>query len=147
MAKFNNQNILAIDYGQKFTGLATFAVGRDPFPTPYGRIAYVSDPQLVDNVLKIIENEAIEIVVVGIPFLTDGTATNMTKTVQSFINLLKNNISIPVYEQDETLSSFEAKDRMKNSPRYNFKVNMQEIDAVAASIILEDFMKSSTNNL
>jgi putative Holliday junction resolvase len=147
MTQFDNRNILAIDYGQKFTGLATFAAGRDPFPTPYGRIAYQNDTQLVEDILKIIQNEAIEVAVVGVPFLTDGTATNMTKIVQSFINLLKSRINIPVYEQDETLSSFEAKDRMKNSPRYNFKINMQEIDAVAASIILEDFMKNSTNNL
>ena len=39
------------------------------------------------------------------------------------------------------MSSFEAENRMKNSPQYNFKIDLKHIDAVAASIILEDFMK------
>jgi putative Holliday junction resolvase len=30
---------------------------------------------------------------------------------------------------------------MKNSPRYNFKVDLKQIDAVAASVILEDFIR------
>ena len=34
----SNQHLMALDYGQKFIGVALFYVGRDPFPTPYERI-------------------------------------------------------------------------------------------------------------
>ena len=44
--------------------------------------------------------------------------------------------------QDETLSSFEAEQRMINSPRFNFKIDKKQIDSLAASIILEDWIKS-----
>lgn len=137
-------NILAIDYGTKFTGLATFHKGRDPFPMPLGRIKYVSDDQLIQDIKKTIEEEFIEAVVLGLPHLTDGQATNMTKTIQAFGKVLCEQIKpIKYFEQDETLSSFEAKERMKSSPRYNFQIDMTQIDAVAASIILEDFVSSS----
>jgi putative Holliday junction resolvase len=48
-----------------------------------------------------------------------------------------------VYEQDETLSTQDAKNRMLNSPKYNFKIDLQKIDALSAAIILEDFMQNS----
>jgi putative Holliday junction resolvase len=46
-----------------------------------------------------------------------------------------------VEEQDETLSTFEAESRMKSSPQYNFQVNLTQIDALAACVILEDFIR------
>lgn len=140
-----NKHILAIDYGQKFTGLSNFKVGSDPFILLYGRIKYESDEQLISEILKIIDDEFIEVLVLGIPFFTDGTESTMTKTVKSFADKLINSTDCQVFLQDETLSSFEAQDRMKNDPRFNFQVDMTKIDAVAASIILEDFLKRSSD--
>ena len=66
----------------------------------------------------------------------------MTKKIKGFGDLLKNNFpEQELFLQDETLSSYAAEDRMKTSPRYHFKVNLKEIDSVAASIILEDFIR------
>lgn len=140
-----NKHILAIDYGQKFTGLANYRVNSDPFVLLFGRIKYESDEQLIKEVLKIIEDEFIEIIVLGVPFFTDGTESTMTKTVKEFGEKLINSTDCPIFFQDETLSSFEAQDRMKNDPRFNFQVDMTKIDAVAASIILEDFLKRSSD--
>ena len=64
-----------------------------------------------------------------------------TKNALNFISLLRSSLSLSVFEQDETLSTFEAESRMKESPRYNFKIDPKQIDALAASIILEDFVK------
>lgn len=141
-AVFLEKPILAIDYGQKYTGLASFIPGKDPFPLLQGRIAYKNDQKLIDELRKIIQSESIEVVVVGIPTFLDGKESTMTKTVRNFVELLRQNISQTVYEQDETLSTVEAEERMKNSPRFNFKVNYEQIDAMSASIILEDFMRS-----
>lgn len=143
VTKFIGKHILAVDYGQKFTGLANYKLGSDPFVLTYGRIKYESDKQLIAEINKVIEEEFIEILVLGIPYFTDGTESTMTKTIKEFGKLLSDSTTIEVYFQDETLSSYEAQERMKNDPRYNFKVDMTKIDAVAASIILEDFLKSS----
>ncbi len=137
----NLKTILALDYGEKFIGLATFCVNRDPFPTPFGRIANTSKDAVTHELKKIINNELIEVIVIGLPFLTDGKKTSTTTKVQEFINFMRENFTLPIYEQDETLSTFEAESRMKNSPRYNFKVDLKQIDAVAASVILEDFIR------
>lgn len=137
------KRILAVDYGQKFTGLATYTPEIDPFVLLHGRIAYESDEKLCLEIKKIIDDEVIEVIVVGVPHLTDGQKTTMTKTVENFIELLRKKISdLPIFEQDETLSSFEAKERMLNSPRFNFQIDMRQIDAVAASIILEEFYEN-----
>ena len=140
-----NKTVAAIDYGRKFTGVALF--GRhDPYPLPYDRILYSNDKKLAQDIKIIIENENVDVLVVGVPFLTDGTATKMTQDVRAFINTISSVLNIPIIEQDETLSTFEAKDRMEKSPQYNFKVDLQKIDALAASIILEDFLKSSQDS-
>ncbi len=52
--------------------------------------------------------------------------------------------SIPLFFQDESLSTFEAEERMRESPRYNFKVDKKQLDALAASIILEDFLSAES---
>ena len=130
-----------MDYGEKFIGLATFCVNRDPFPTPFGRIANTSQDAVIHELKKIIGDELIDVIVIGLPFLTDGKKTSTTTKVQEFINFMREQFTLQIYEQDETLSTFEAEFRMKNSPRYNFKIDLKQIDAVAASVILEDFIR------
>jgi putative Holliday junction resolvase len=137
----NLKTILAMDYGEKFIGLATFCVNRDPFPTPFGRIANTSQDAVIHELKKIIGDELIDVIVIGLPFLTDGKKTSTTTKVQEFINFMREQFTLQIYEQDETLSTFEAEFRMKNSPRYNFKIDLKQIDAVAASVILEDFIR------
>jgi putative Holliday junction resolvase len=141
---FDKKHLLAIDYGEKFTGLATQRVNTDPIIIPYGRIKFQDQKQLIKEIQKILDEEFIDVLILGVPYFTDGTESTNTKHIKKFGNLLSKSVTIPVYFQDETLSSYEAQDRMKNSPRYNFKVDMKQIDAVAATIILEDFLKAST---
>lgn len=135
------KNVLALDYGEKFIGLATYCVNRDPFPSPYGRIANTSLESTLKEMRKTIDDECIDLIVIGVPRLTDGKATKMTETALKFIERIREHFTLRVEEQDETLSTFEAESRMKNSPRYNFKVDLKQIDAVAASVILEDFIR------
>ncbi|HXH32453.1 MAG TPA: Holliday junction resolvase RuvX [Bacteriovoracaceae bacterium] len=138
----NLKTVLAMDFGEKFIGVATFCVNRDPYPTPYGRIHNKSKEQVVSELQKIIDDEFVEVIVIGLPFLTDGQKTKMTTKAQEFVKLISESFALKVFEQDETLSTFEAESRMKTSPRYNFQVDLKHIDAVAASVILEDFIRS-----
>ncbi|MBL7664946.1 MAG: Holliday junction resolvase RuvX [Bacteriovoracaceae bacterium] len=141
--KFNGMTILSIDYGTKVIGLATFTPGKDPYPVAYGTIIFKSEKQVIEDIKKIIESENIEVLVFGIPRFTDGKESKMTQKMKAFYKKLSSTIKIQTYEQDETLTTFEAKERMLNSPRYNFKIDMKKIDEVSATIILEDFIKNS----
>lgn len=138
------ERFLSIDYGQKVVGLATFFRGNDPYPTPFGRIIYKNDKQVIDDLTQIIRDEFIDILVLGVPYFLDGNSSKMTEIIKKFGEHLQSAFpNLKVFFQDETLSSFEAQDRMKRDPRYNFKVNPKEIDALAASIILEDYLREN----
>ncbi len=141
----DRKHLLAIDYGQKFTGLSNYKVNIDPMILLFGRVKYESDEQLISEIQKILSEEFIDIIILGIPRFTDGRESTMTKTIKAFGDKLKNSVSIPVYYIDETLTTFEAEERMKNDPRYNFKVDLTKIDAMSASIILEQFVNLAEN--
>jgi putative Holliday junction resolvase len=134
------QKILAVDFGTKSTGLALFAPG-DPYPRPYDTVAYHNDDQLIKTIKHVVQDESVSIVVLGMPRFLDGKPSSMTARVEEFSDKLKEALEpLPLFEQDEALTSAEAKERMRESARYNFKVDPRKIDELAASIILEDFM-------
>jgi len=141
--KLKNKKILAIDYGTKITGLARFCSGRDVSPYPYDNLRYANDHKLSKDILDIIKENLIEVVVLGVPKLLDGRETTMSKKIRDFGEKLEKNLgAVPLFIQDESLTTFAAEERMRESPRYNFKVDKKQIDALAASIILEDFLAS-----
>ncbi len=137
-----NKIILAIDYGTKAVGLALYCPERDPYPLPYTSLPYKDDDTLVYDLLEVIKSESVTTVVLGVPRLLDGKETTMTERIMTFGDKLEEALpSIRLDRHDESLSTFEAEERMKSSPRYNFKVNKKEIDALAASIILEEYVR------
>ncbi len=142
LVKFNGFKILSIDYGKKVVGLAMTHPGTELFPMPSGRILYKNDLQVAQDIKLIIDSESIDFLILGLPKYEDGNESKMTKIVLEFSSILKKLIGDKeVYFQDETYTSYEAKERMKNSPQYHFKVNLKQVDALAACIILEDFLK------
>lgn len=141
--EFQGKVLLSIDFGLKVIGTAKFAVGIDPFPLMHEKIIYKNEIFIMQSLKQIISDDAIDVVVVGVPFFTDGKETNQTKIVREFISKLKSeNPSIDIFEQDETLTTKEAEDRMKHSPQFNFKIDVTQIDCMSAVIILEDFLNS-----
>ena len=137
-----SKRFLALDWGEKFIGLASHHVGVDPMVLAIGRIKGGSFDMVWPELKKILEDESIDELVVGVPYFTDGKAGSTTHKIREFLSQLQAVIEIPVHQQDETLSTFAAEERMKNSPRYNFKINLSEIDTVSACIILEDFLRA-----
>lgn len=139
--ELQGKTILGIDYGTKVIGLAKYTFDRDPFPLLLGRIVNKTQKQVLDELKVFIEDEFVDLIVLGLPLYLDGNESNMTKEVRGFAQELGIALShIPIFFQDEGLSSFEAEERMKKDPRFSFKVDMKTIDAVAASIIIEQFL-------
>jgi putative Holliday junction resolvase len=143
--EIERKHLMAIDYGRKFTGVSLYKYNIDPFPLAHGRIPYENDKQLIEEISKTIEEEFVDILIMGIPYFTDGTESKLTKELLLFAKLLRDNISAPVFTIDETLTTYEAEQRMMNDPRYDFKVDLKRIDAVCATIIMEEFIKNTEN--
>ena len=108
-------------------------------------IKNIDRQKTLDQLSAMISDEAVDVVVIGLPHHKDGNRSAMTELIDGFARELKSlNPSLPFYFQDETLSSTEAQERMKNSPKYNFKIDLTRVDLVAATIILEDFINNET---
>lgn len=139
---FKNKTIMAIDFGYKVTGTAFFCPGRDPFPYAGQKIIYKSDQDTIESLGQLIKDEGVDVLVLGIPYYLDGKSSETTQLIMNFGKLLRSHFStLAFFEQDETLTTKAAEERMKNSPQYNFRVDASRIDCVAATIILEDFIR------
>jgi putative Holliday junction resolvase len=140
---FENKTILAIDFGFKVTGTAFFKPGVDPFPYMGQKIIFKSQLETVEALKHFVADESVDILVLGIPYFVDGKESETTKIIKKFGELLRNSFStLEFFEQDETLSTKSAEDRMKNSAQFNFKIDFTQLDCLAAVIILEDFIRS-----
>ena len=141
--KFIGKSILSVDFGEKVIGLASFKPGVDPYPLTRGRIINKSLSQVIEELSTVIDEDFTEVLIFGIPYLLDGQETSKTKEMKNIFSIIEKQFpSLQCYEQDETLSTKTAKDRMLNSPEYNFKVDLKKLDEVSAVIILEDFIRN-----
>lgn len=145
--EISKKHLIAIDYGKKFTGISLYKVDIDPFPLAHGRIEFLNNEKLIQDINDIIEEEFVDILVMGIPYFTDGTESTLTKELKLFFKTLESKVDIPCYSIDETLTSFEAEQRMLQDPKYNFKIDPTKIDAVSATIIMEEFVKNSKEKI
>jgi len=95
---------LAIDYGTKKIGLAVSNKGAT-IAFPFGVID--NNAQLIKTLKKIIRQEEIKKIVVGLPKY--NRKTDFYYQTEKFINSLKAEFNIPVAIQDELLTSEAAK--------------------------------------
>lgn len=129
---------LAIDYGDKRTGLATCDEG-EIICSPLKVV--VSDGRLADNIVSVIEEYGIEGVVVGLPLNMDGTEGGQAKKVREFAEILEKQVNVPIFFQDERLSSFDADEKLAGAELTNKKKKKVQ-DALAAASFLQGFLDS-----
>ena len=134
--------ILGIDAGRRRIGLAI----SDPTRTlarPLHTLS-VASHDAVDQVVGHIgalaaDADGLDAIVVGMPMRLDGSPTDETPRVARFIAQLRARTPIPVFEEDERLTSREAESRLALRER-NWRKRKARIDAVAAAIILQDYL-------
>ena len=125
----NLQTFMAFDFGLKRTG---FAVGNRlmRMAQPQGTIVAEGNARFdkVAQQLKLWQPDAL---VVGVPFHPDGVAHENTARARRFARQLHGRFNLPVFEVDERYTTTEA-----------LSMGAKDADAVAASIILEQFFRS-----
>jgi len=134
MSITNNKIILSIDYGQKRVGLA-ISEETGKLALPYETIENKSLSFVVEEIKKIVQEEDVNKIVVGLPKGLAGGESNKTE-LDKFVNKLKKEIDIPIDFMDERMTS-KAADKFKTDK--NFKKSGQR-DKVAAAIILQDYL-------
>ena len=125
---------LAVDFGEKRTGIAVSDSGGS---MAFARttIAKTTKDAFWADLLRIIASEEAEAVVVGMPRTRDGGETMIIRQVRNFIASLQRRVTLPVYVMEETLSSFDAELKLRET-----KKNRSGLDGAAAAQILESFL-------
>lgn len=130
--------ILALDLGQKRVGAALC----DELLISITRLnpmLRTNWKQLLVDVVQIVQQHNAKALVIGLPLSLDGTndsaATAARQTAENFARSL----SIPVFLQDERLTSVAAAEQLRDAG-HNPKEVAQLIDSEAAAIILSDFL-------
>lgn len=81
----------------------------------------------------------IEKIIIGMPFMMSGKKGHLADEVTHFIELLKSRTEIPIDTWDERLTSVQA-DRSLRESSFTRKRRAQEVDSVAAIILLQNFL-------
>ncbi len=126
-------SLLALDVGTKRIGVAV-ADTVVPIAVPLQTVEV--DGKEIVAIQKIIEDKAVEKIVVGYPRNQRGDSTEQTKLVEVFAARL--GAATPLVYQDESLTSVMAEDRLKATGKPYQK---GDIDALAAAIILQDYLE------
>jgi len=120
---------LGIDFGLKNLGLA---YAESPLSEPLTQYHYVFQDQALKFISSIINQQHIDIIIIGLP---EGKLANKVK---NFANKLKVKTNLPVYYQDETLSTQEAKAKMIQAHLPQKK--RRQDHSRAAAIILQSYL-------
>ncbi len=127
---------LAIDHGEKRTGLAVC----DALETLASPLVVIADKaQFIDRIVKTVEDEKIDAIVIGLPLNMDDSEGGRAKQVRQFAHELASRIDIDITFFDERLSSFDAEKKLAGL-NLTRKKKKKHLDAVAAASILQSFL-------
>ena len=132
--------ILAIDYGNKRTGLAV----TDPLQIIANGLTTVATTELLPFLENYFAEEAVEIVVIGEPLHADGSPTQLMPHIVGLSRKIKKmQPGITVVLQDERFTSSMAKDAILQSGVGRKKRRDKGlVDKVAATIILQEYLEA-----
>ena len=133
---------LCIDLGDKRTGLAV-CDGDETIASPVGVIE--GGGNLYNEITRAVEQYQAQALVFGLPLNMDGSEGNRATIVRKFAAELSEKIKMPVFFQDERLSSYSAQDRLSQTG-LTHKKKKNRIDAIAAAEILKEFIAARGKN-
>lgn len=130
---------LGMDLGTKTLGLAT-SDKLGIIASPFKLLRYTDINNLVLDVLKVIDEEKIDALVLGLPKNMDNSLGYAAERSLNFKKLLEEKCNLPLYLVDERLSTVEAENMLINN-NVSRKKRKEKIDGVSASIILDTYLK------
>ena len=134
------RSVIGFDFGLKRIGLAT---GQTITRTasPLATLQAVNNAPDWNSIAAHIRQWQPDALIVGVPYLLDGGETDITRAARNFSKELEKRFRLPVYTIDESLTSFEAEQRLRQETKIA-KHNKHEIDKMAAAIIVQNWLDS-----
>lgn len=130
------RRLLALDPGERRTGVALsdelglFAHTR---PAIYG-----GRDTVIDAVARLVDSEAIDEVIVGLPLTLAGGESDQTRSARAFAQALRERVAVPVTECDERLTTAEASRIVRGKRRRE----RGDLDSAAAAVLLQSVLDS-----
>jgi|SRR5271170_3324437 len=131
-------SILALDLGKRRIGVAVTDVSGLAIH-PLATIERGNPKSDLKAINALIADRQVERVIVGLPLNMDGSEGPPAVAARAFAQALSEGLGLPVDLHDERLSSFEAKERLKEGLMRRAK-RKRTVDQFAAVIILESWM-------
>jgi putative Holliday junction resolvase len=130
--------IMGIDYGQRRIGLAL----SDPAQILSSSLMTITnrgDNAVVSELRRIVSENSISAIVVGMPLNMNGSVGPRGKETIDFMNVINERLQLPVIPWDERLTSVSAQQVLTQSGKSPSR-NKDKIDRIAAAILLQAFL-------
>ena len=124
--------LLGIDYGTKRVGIAI----SDESAFIAREFSVLSPKEFLKRIPKLVDEQEIGKLVVGLPLNMQGKHSKKTEEVVSFISELEKILNIPIVSSDERLSTVMA---------HRLPGGRAKTDSLAAQIILQNYLDSERN--
>jgi len=133
--------VIALDVGAQRIGVAVAnSIARIASPL----VTIQHDTTVIDRIVRLLASESATAVVIGLPRGLDGQETGQTRSVRDFVEELQKKLDIPLFFQDEALTSRKAEEELQSRGKPYQK---GDIDALAATYILEDYLQEHPGDL
>lgn len=137
--------ILALDLGEKLVG-AAISDARLVTTKRLPPLKRSNWKKLLQDIRHLVEHFDAQIIVVGLPLRLDGTDGDAAKNARRVAANLAKSIDLPVYLQDERLTSLEAMENLKAEGLKPDEIPAL-IDGEAAATILRDFLDTQQERI
>jgi putative Holliday junction resolvase len=137
-SEISHGRIVALDLGTRWVGVAV-CDELQVTVRPVGVVQRRSWKELLRKISAFIEEFDAVALVLGLPYNFDGSESEMSLEARRLHRNFTLSLKIPVYLQDERLTS-KAADKYLREQRLSEKKIRQQIDSNAAAFILNDFL-------
>jgi len=134
------QQVLGFDFGEKRIGVASgqfITCSSNPITT----LTSLNNKPDWASIAALISEWKPDALIVGLPFYLDGSKSEMTERAEKFSRQLEGRFHLPTYTHNEALSSFEAEQFLQDKKKQH---NKQDIDKIAAAIIVQSWLEQNT---
>ena len=131
--------LVALDLGAKRVGVAV-SDELQITVTPLPLIERRSWKDLLRRVAAIIEAYDARGLVIGLPLGLDGSDGEAAQEARRLSENFRRSLNVPVYLQDERLTSFAAEEKMRSEGARTEEIESR-IDSESAALILRDFIE------
>ncbi len=137
--------IAGLDVGKKRIGIAICDSSRKS-AHPVTTIERRSFRDDLDALERELASRSVAKIVIGLPLNMDGSEGPAARRMRSFATKVENALGIPVELCDERLTSFEARERLRDVPISSAR-RRPAVDAIAAMLILEHWLERDRSSI